>query len=129
MPPSIVRPCSASATAVSNIRSICNAGRTSTRTSASVSPPLAKSCRTPAATTTTSPGPAVIRSRPTRKRIVPSTTSKRSSCSGWTCRPPGTRRPGGSSRSIASSSPFVSAAVRRNVIRSPLAGLCSVCPV
>src|SRR5215217_9370345 len=44
------------------------------------------------------------------------------------CSPPGTRAPGGSSRSIAMSSPSVSAAVRRNVIRSPLAGFSNICP-
>ena len=55
------------------------------------------------------------------KRIVPSTTSNRSSWSGWRWRGRG-RPPGGSSRSIATSSPFVSAEVARKVIRSPLAG-------
>ena len=83
MPPSIVRPCSASATAVSKSRSILSAGRISTRTSAGRSPWLAKSCGARGGTTTTSPGPATMRSRRSRKRIVPSTTSNRSSWSGW----------------------------------------------
>ena len=88
-------PAAASPTAVSKSCSIFSAGRTSTRTSASSSPAFAKSCGTPAGTTTTSPGPATIRSRPILNRIVPSTTSKRSSCFGWMCWPPGTRRSGG----------------------------------
>ena len=129
MPPSIVRPCSARPTAVSKSCSIFSAGRTSTRTSASSSPTFAKSCFWPAGTTTTSPGPATTRLRPILKRIVPSTTSKRSSWFGWMCWPPGTRRFAGSSRSIASSSPPVFADVWRNVIRSPLAGFSSVCPL
>ena len=59
---------------------------------------------------------------------MPPTTSKRSSCRGCRWRPPGTRRRGGSSRSIATSAPPVSAAVARKVIRSPLAAFTRVCP-
>jgi hypothetical protein len=78
----IVRPCSASATAVSNSCSILSAGRMSTRTSAGSSPTFAKSCGTPGGTTTTSPLPAATRLRRILKRTVPATTSKRSSCFG-----------------------------------------------
>jgi hypothetical protein len=58
-------------------------------------------------------------------RIVPSSTSKRSSCSGCTCAP-GTRPSAASSSS--SRFPAVSAAARRNVMRSPLTGLSMICP-
>jgi hypothetical protein len=106
--------------------SIFSAGRNSTRTSVLV-PAFAKSCFWPGGTTTTSPGPATTRWRPIRKRIVPSTTSKRSSCFGWMCWPPGTWPPAGSPE-VDRQQLSVSAALRRIVIRSPLAGFSSVCP-
>src|SRR3954470_15856345 len=43
----------------------------------------------------------------------------------WT---PGTWPPTGSARSIATSSPAVSAAVWRNTMRSPVTGFSTVCP-
>jgi hypothetical protein len=60
------RPSSARAIAVSNSRSMASAGRTSTKSRAGSRPALAQSCATPGGTTTTSPGPARMRSRRTR---------------------------------------------------------------
>jgi hypothetical protein len=53
-----------------------------------------QSCGTPGGTTTTSPGPARIRSRRIRNCIRPRTTSKRSSCSGGCEGPPASVHPG-----------------------------------
>ena len=83
MPFDVVRPSSASATVVSKSCSIWSAGRTCTRTLAVSSPAFLNAWSLPAGTVTTSPGPATIFFRPMRKAIVPSTISKRSSCSGW----------------------------------------------
>ena len=83
MPLEVVRPSSASATVVSNSSSMLRAGRTWTLTLAVVSPPFLKAWILPAGTVTTSPALATIFFMPMRKVIVPSRTSKRSSCSGW----------------------------------------------
>lgn len=127
MPERVVRPSRARATVVSNNSSIFNAGRTSTRTWAVTSPAFSNRCNTPAGTTTVSSACAVMVLSPFRNFIVPFTTSKRSSWIRCTCAP-GTWPSGASSRSMASNSPPVSAAVLRNVIRSPLIGLSSTCP-
>ena len=82
-------------------------GATSTRARATPSPPLVNLCTRPAGTTTVSPAPATIFRIPSRNVIVPSSTWKRSSCSGWTCAP-GTRPSAESSSSNSSRSPPVS---------------------
>ena len=112
---------------VSKSWSIASAGRTWTRTFAVSSPAFLKAWTLPAGTVTASPGPATILLRPMRKAIVPSTTSKRSSCSGWMCAP-GTAPSAESSSSISSSSPSVSAEVWMKVIFSRLTGFSIVCP-
>ena len=103
MPRVFMRPASASAMTSANISSIARAGRTSTRSRASSGPALANEWATPGSTRSTSPGPAMIVRSPTRKRISPATTSKRSLCSGCTCGI-GTAPPGLSAKSNASSS-------------------------
>ena len=128
MPLRVTLPSSASSTVVSSSCSMSSAGTTSTRQRAVESPPLAKRCTRPAGTTTVSPASATIRRRPMRNFIVPSSTWKRSSCSGCTCAP-GTWPSGERASSNSSSSPAVSAAVCRKVICSPLTGLLMVCPV
>ena len=92
--------------------------------------PLAKSCRTPAGTTTTSPASATIRSRPHPEahralEDLEALLLLRVHVQA----PPAPAGPAGSSRSMARSSPFVCAAVARKVIRSQLAGFSSVCPI
>ena len=127
MPRVFMRPASASAMTSANISSIARAGRTSTRSRASPAPALANEWATPGSTRSTSPGPAMIVRSPTRKRISPATTSKRSLCSGCTCGI-GTAPPGLSAKSNASSSPSVLAAVAVNVKRSPVTGFSTVWP-
>ena len=126
-PRRVMRPACASATTSANICSIASAGRTSTRSRASSSPALAKECMTPGATSMTSPGPASRVRSPTRKRIWPAWTSKRSVWMGWTWGM-GTAPPGRSAKSKASSSPPVVAAVSMKVKRSPVTGFSSVRP-
>ena len=104
-----------------------SAGTTSTRARATSLPLLVNLCTRPAGTTTVSPAVAMIFRRPSRNVIVPSSTWKRSSCSGCTCAP-GTRPSAESSSSNSSSAPPVSAAVWMKVMRSPLTGLSIVCP-
>ena len=100
------------------------AGRISTRSRASTSPSFANEWATPGGISMTSPGPACRVRRPTRKRIRPSTTSKRSVWIGWTWGT-GTDPPGRSAKSNASSSPPVEAAVSVNLKRSPVTGFSS----
>jgi hypothetical protein len=64
MPRRLIRPAWAIAMTSANISSICSAGRTSTRTRAIASPALAKPCRAPGATSTTSPGARLDRPAP-----------------------------------------------------------------
>ncbi len=82
---------------------------------------------TPGCTSTTSPGSAVTVRSPTRKRIVPAVTSKRSVWTGWTWGI-GTEPPGRSAKSKARSSPSVLAAVWVKVKRSPVTGFSTVSP-
>ena len=106
---------------------MASAGSTCTRARASPSPPLMNLCTRPAGTTTVSPAFATMVRIPRRNFIVPSRTSKRSSCSGWTWAP-GTRPSAARVSSNSSSSPFVSVAVCRNSMRSPLTGFSMICP-
>ena len=70
-------------TVASKRRSMSSAGVTCTRTLASSPPTFLNAWTLPAGTVTTSPASATIFLRPMRKAMVPSRTSKRSSCSGW----------------------------------------------
>jgi hypothetical protein len=93
-------------------RSNWSAGRTSQTKLAGVSPTLRKLWTVPGSTVTTSPAVAVTLRRPRRNSSVPSRTSKRSLWKGWTwaaATPP----PGCTVASISTSSPAVSAEVRR----------------
>ena len=127
MPRLVIRPARAIAMTSANIRSIASAGRTSTLSVASSSPSLANECRVPGSTSTTSPGSAITVRRPTRNRIRPDVTSKRSVWIGWTWEI-GTAPPGLRAKSKASSSPSVVAAVSVKVNRSPVTGFSSVWP-
>ena len=120
-------PASAISTTSANISSMLSAGVQVTRTRTSSSPAFANPWRTPGSISRTSPAVAVTWRRPTRKRIVPPSISKRSVWIGCTCGI-GTAPPGRSASSKVRRSPSVEAAVSMKVKRSPVTGFSSVVP-
>ena len=75
-----------------------------------------------------SPGPATIVCLPTLNSSSPASTSKRSSCAGWTCAA-ATAPSGSTNASTTTDAPFVSADVVRKTSVSPVAELVRVWPV
>src|SRR4051794_16762643 len=120
-------PSAASANSVTMKRSNSSAGATVQRNVTGSSPAFQNLCTWPGATVTTSPGSATSVSRPAFIERRPATTSNVSDWFGWTCAI-GTPPPGATVTSISVYSPFVSAAVSRNVMVSPVTSLARVSP-
>ena len=128
MPLRFVLPSTASVNIVSSSDSNWSAGRTSQTKRTSSSPAFQNLCGVPGSTTATSPRleRPLLACRPSG-RACPSITLKRSLCDGWTCAA-ATKPCGWTVHSITTASPFVSAAVWWNVMRSPVTGLWIVSP-
>src|SRR5262245_5178465 len=127
MPLALVLPSAASENIVSISDSNWSAGLIAHLKTSSSSPAFHQVCATPGATASVLPGPASVLRPPTFAPSVPETTSNVSHWLGWTCAA-ATLPPGSAWSSITTRSPPVSAAVSRNVMRSPVTGLTTVCP-